>query len=136
VSGEKGTLPSQLAERGSCHRRKKNRSQIKEGKIMKKILFALIFSWGLVAITVLAQEQKGMPMGGGGMMEMKDHMGEMQKSMGGMMKGEEMKGMEQMMGCSNMTPEEMKNMSKMMEDMSSMMKHMSECMKGGMGKTK
>lgn len=99
---------------------------------MKKILFALIFSWALVAITVLAQEQKGMPMGGGGMMEMmKSHMGEMQKSMGGMMEGHDMKEMEKMMDEGHMSSGEMENMSKMMGEMCGMMKQMLERMKMG-----
>lgn len=106
---------------------------------MKQLVLALILTGTIGFATVLAQEQKGAPMGGGmmgQMMQMHWQMGEMQKGMGGMMKGEEMKGMGQMMGCDKMTPEEMENMSKMMEDMSGMMKHISECMKGGMEKTK
>ena len=102
-----------------------------------KTVLAIILSGALGFATVLAQEQKGAPMGGGmmgQMMQMHGGMGEMEKGMGGMMKGkgimkgEEMKGMEQMMGCDKMTPEEMENMS-------GMMKQMSDCMKGGMEKT-
>ena len=103
-----------------------------------KTVLAIILSGALGFATVLAQEQKGAPMGGGmmgQMMQMHEGMGEMEKGKG-IMKGEEMKGMEQMMGCSKMTPEEMENMSKMMGEMSGMMKQMSDCMKEGMGKTK
>jgi uncharacterized protein YukE len=42
--------------------------------------------------------------------------------------------MGQMMGSGKMTPEEMQNMSKMMGDMSGMMKQMSERMGRGMKK--
>jgi hypothetical protein len=43
--------------------------------------------------------------------------------------------MGQMMGSGKMTPEEMENVSKMMGDMSGMMKQMSERMRRGMKKT-
>src|SRR3990172_4973801 len=135
-----------------------NLSQIKEGKIVKKLVLALVLSGALGSVTVLAQEQKGMPMGGGGMMDkmmqMQGRMGEMQKGMGGMMKGkgmmkgEDMRGMGNMMGKMSgtmgdmgqmieggkMTPEEMENMSKMMGEMSGMMKQMSERIRRGMKK--
>ena len=107
---------------------------------MMKLAIALVLSGTLISIPLLAQEQKGMPMGGGGMMgkmmQMHGRMGEMEKGASGMMKGEEMKQMGQMTDCSKMTPEEMENMSKMMAEMPGMMKQMSDCMKGGMEKTK
>jgi uncharacterized protein YukE len=43
--------------------------------------------------------------------------------------------MAQMMGSGKMTPEEMENMSKMMGDISGMMKQMSERMRQGTKKT-
>src|SRR3990170_771360 len=96
-----------------------NLSQIKEGKIVKKLVLALMLSGALGSVTLLAQEQKGMPMGGGGMM---DKMMQMQGRMGQMIEG------------GKMTPEEMENMSKMMGEMSGMMKQMSERMRRGMKK--
>lgn len=107
---------------------------------MRQLVLALILTGTIGFATVLAQEQKGMPMKGGGimdqMMQMHGRMGEMEKGASGMMKGEEMKQMGQMTDCSKMTPEEMENMSKMMAEMPGMMKQMSDCMKGGMEKTK
>jgi len=114
----------------------------------------LILVAGIAAFAFAQSEMKGMPMGGGGSMEMKGKMGEMQKGMSGMMKdqgmmkaddprsmGKTMGRMSGMMGdlghmmeSGKTTPEEMENMSKMMEDMSGMLKQMSGRMKAGMKK--
>ena len=80
---------------------------------MKPILIAILLSAAL-AVPLLAQEQKGMPMKEGmpmqgeGMMmgkmkDMQDKMSDMKKSMGGMMKGQGM-----------MKSEDMKDMGSMM----------------------
>lgn len=52
---------------------------------MKKLLLALILSGALISTSLLAQERKRMPMGGG-MTGMKSRIGETQKGMGGMTK--------------------------------------------------
>jgi hypothetical protein len=113
----------------------------------------LILIVGLASAGLGQQEMKGMPMGGGAM-EMKGKMGEMEKGMSGMMKEQGMlkaddpKSMGKMMGrmsgmmadmgqrveSGEATPDEMANMSKMIEDMSGMMKQMSGRMKPGMKK--
>src|SRR3972149_8702355 len=94
-----------------------SRPNNKGGSIMKKLVLALMLSGALGSVTVLAQEQKGMPMGGGGMMDkmmqMQGRMGEMQKGMGGMMKGKGMMKGEDMRGMGNM----MRKMSGTMGDM-------------------
>ncbi len=110
---------------------------------MMKLAIALVLSGVLVSVPLLAQEQKGMQMKGGGMMdkmmEMHGQMGEMQKSMGGMMEGDDMKEMEKMMDEGHMSPGEVENMSKMMGEMCGMMEQccpMAEPGKTGEGQDK
>ncbi len=116
---------------------------------MMKLAIALVLSGVLVSVPLLAQEHKGMPMKGGGMMdkmmEMHGQMGEMQKGMGGMMKGkgmmkgDDMKEMEKMMDEGHMSPGEMENMSKMMGEMCAVMEQrcpMAEPGKTGEGQDK
>jgi hypothetical protein len=72
---------------------------------MKKLLLALTLSGALISTPLLAQQQKGMPMGGG-TMGMKSRMGETRKDMGGMTKGKGMTKSNQMK--SKQMPDRMK----------------------------
>src|SRR5215510_14086377 len=93
----------------------------KKEAVMKPVLIAILLSAAL-AVPLLAQEQKrmpmkeGMPMQGEGMMmgkmkDMQGRMGEMRKGMGGMMKK----------GQGMMKSEDMKDIGSMMGDMGQMM---------------
>lgn len=72
---------------------------------MKKLLLALILFGALISSPLLAQERKGMPMGGG-RMGMKSRMGETRKGMGGMTKAKGMMKSNQMK--SKQMPDRMK----------------------------